>query len=29
VLRQYGLNRMFLHAASIGVNRPAHTNRCT
>jgi 23S rRNA pseudouridine955/2504/2580 synthase len=22
VLRQYGLNRMFLHAASIGVNRP-------
>ena len=21
-LRQYGLNRMFLHAASIGVNRP-------
>jgi 23S rRNA pseudouridine955/2504/2580 synthase len=22
MLRQYGLNRMFLHAASIGVNRP-------
>ncbi|HQR23265.1 MAG TPA: hypothetical protein PK163_00670, partial [Steroidobacteraceae bacterium] len=21
-LRQYGVNRMFLHAASIGVNRP-------
>ena len=29
VLRQYGLNRMFLHAASIGVNRPGTHDRCT